>query len=387
MRSYFSVIILLTAFSLCSSAKETSPGVLVDPKATPETVTLYQNLKYIAKEHMLFGQYRAYTRGKHAQPEEERESNPDFNQTDTKTLVGQHPAVIEFGLHKPEVYDYWIKLAPELHRRGVLISLSSHSRNPDLEIPYNHSHKDNRGDPVRKVIDRSSPDHKAYMEVLRSYGEFIKRLKDDQGRPIPVLLRLYHEHSGGWFWWGTKTCTPEEFNELWKMTFHFFRDEMEIHNAIYVLSPSKPTSVEKYLARFPGPEYVDVIGFDCYAAEDLPHLLLASARATCELARKYDKVAAITEFGFRKGFNSETDVEFYTKAFLENLKTDPLANEVAFALTWFGREPRDDIESGNWSPYPDEPTSKHVFPDFVKFHQDPWTVFEGDLPSLYQTRD
>ncbi|MEM6911631.1 MAG: glycosyl hydrolase [Verrucomicrobiota bacterium] len=357
---------------------------LVDREATPETVRFYNNLKQVAKEHLLYGQYRAYTYGKHTESQEIRNSQPKFDQTDTKDLVGQHPAVVELGLHKPEYYPYWSKLVPELHRRGVVISLSSHSRNPDLEIPYNHSHKDNRGDPVTKVLDRDSQDHKAYLETLRSYGDFIKGLKDEQGNPIPVLLRLYHEHTGGWFWWGTKTCTPEQYNELWKMTVHFFKDEMDLHNLIYVLSPSKPTTVEKYLSRFPGPEYVDVIGFDCYAPIGLPETMLACAQTVTQLAREYDKVAAITEFGFKNGFSTTTSASFYTEIFLENIKTDPMAHEVAFALTWFGRKPGGDENPHNWSPYPDEPTSKHVFPDFENFHQDPWTVFEGDLPNLYR---
>ncbi|MEM0964895.1 MAG: glycosyl hydrolase [Verrucomicrobiota bacterium] len=373
----------LFLFCVVATFKPSSAStVLSDPDATPETIVLYENLREAAKDHLLYGQYRAYTFGKHTQPEEHREKEPRFDQTDAGALVGAHPAVVEFGLHKPEYYDYWKKLAPELHRRGVIISLSSHSRNPDLEIPYNDSHKDNRGDPVTKVLDRSSADHQAYMEVLRSYGEFIRDLRDDEGKPIPVLLRLYHEHTGGWFWWGSRTCTPEQFNELWKMTIDFFRDEMDLHNLILVISPDKPFTKEKYLSRLPDLEYVDIMGMDAYMGD--PEQFLLCARNTVELAREHNKIPAITEFGFRRGFSQQTDPQFYTKMFLENIQEDPVANEMAFALTWFGRKPEGSEEPVNWTAYDDEPTTMHIYPDFVKFRNDPWTVFEGDLPNLYQ---
>ncbi|MEM1158393.1 MAG: glycosyl hydrolase [Verrucomicrobiota bacterium] len=357
---------------------------LSDPQATRETVILYENLKKIAKEHLLYGQCTPYTRGKHTQSEEARRTKPRFDQTDAMALVGAHPAVAEFGIHKEERYAYWQKLIPELHRRGVIISLSSHPRNPDLEVPHNNSHKSNEGDPVTKVLDRSSKDHQGWMKQLRVYGEFIESLKDDQGRPIPILLRLYHEHTGGWFWWGNKTATPEQFNELWRMTIDFFREDMELHNLILVISPSKPTTREKYMSRFPGMDYVDVFGFDSYELENGPQILLDCSRVVAQLAQENDKIAAITEFGYKKGFSQQTSAEFFTEMFLENIKQDPLASQVAYALTWFGREPEGVEETTNWSAYDDEPTSKHVYPDFVKFREDPWVLFEGDFPNPYK---
>ncbi|MEM6655306.1 MAG: glycosyl hydrolase [Planctomycetota bacterium] len=368
---------LMLALVLIGSPAGASP--LSDPEATPETVLLYNNLKRAAKQHLLYGQYSPFTRGKHVV-----EDRPSVDVSDCHTLVGAHPAVVEFGLHKTENYAFWRRAIPELHKRGILISLSSHSRNPDLTIPYNHSHMDNRGDPVRKVLDRTSSDHRAYIELLNGYGNFIRSLRDEAGRPIPVFLRMYHEHSGHWFWWGSKTCTPEEFNALWRMTADHFRNTMGLHNLILVISPSKPETTDKFLERFPGQDYVDVYGFDSYASERLPELLLSCSRVVADLARKDQKVAAITEFGVKGGLSATTDPRFYSRMFLDELKSDPLASEVAYALTWFGREPRVDDTTGNWSAYPDEPSTRHVYRDFVDFRADPWTVFEGDYRNLYK---
>lgn len=375
--SFFATLVLFSATVLA----QTSSSPLSDPEATPETIRLYENLKLAAKHRLLYGQMRAFSRGKHAPNAKEREANPLDLKSDTLALVGKNPAVVEFGLHLYDDYEFWQTIAPELHRRGILISLSAHSKNPDLEVPHNNSHKSNEGDPVTKVLDRDSADHREYMKVLRRYGEFIRGLKDDQGRPIPVLFRPYHEHTGGWFWWGTRTCTPEQYNELWKMTIDFLRDEMDLHNLILVISPSKPTTRERFLSRFPGEDYVDVYAFDSYAYDDGPEVLLECSRVVVELAREDGKVAAITEFGYKNGLTNETAADHYSRMFLDNIKNDPVAHEVAYALTWFGND--SDDGGSNWSPYKDEPMTKHIYPDFVEFSEDPWTVFEGDLPNLY----
>ncbi|MEM1222084.1 MAG: glycosyl hydrolase [Verrucomicrobiota bacterium] len=372
------IVILAGAFVLTSSL---TASPLSDPEATPETVRLYENLKLASKHRLLYGQMRAFSKGKHTPSEKERAENPLDLASDALALIGKNPAVVEFGLHIYDDYEFWQTIAPELHRRGILISLSAHSKNPDLEVPDNNSHKSNEGDPVTKVLDRSSPDHKAYMDVLRGYAEFIRGLKDYQGRPIPVLLRLYHEHTGNWFWWGSKTCTPEQYNQLWRMTIDFMRDDMDLHNLILVISPSKPETKEKFLRRFPGEDYIDVYGFDSYAFETGPEILLTCSRVVVNLAREHGKIAAITEFGYKNGLREETAADHYSRMFLDNIKNDPIAHEVAYALTWFGN---DEDEGGhNWSAYKDEPWTKHIYPDFVKFFEDSWTVFEGDLPNLY----
>lgn len=357
-------------------------ATLSDPRATPETVQLFENLKRVAKDRLLYGQYRAFTSGKFTQSDADRAASPSMELSDTRALIGKHPAIVEFGLHKTEYYDYWRAISPEIHRRGILISLSSHSRNPDLAISDNGSHKDNRGDPVAKVLDERSHDHAEYIKVLRGYGKFIQSLRDDSGRPIPVFVRLYHEHNGGWFWWGSKACSPQQYNELWKMTADFFRNEMNLHNLILVLSPSKPDSVQKYMRRFPGTDYVDVFGFDCYADKQEAELMVKCARTVAQLARQHGKIAAITEFGYKNGISQMTDSDYYRRVFLENIARDSLAREVVYALTWFGRKPEQG-ETKNWSPYRDEPSSKHVFAGFREFFQSESTIFEGDLPSLY----
>ena len=89
-------------------------------------------------------------------------------------------------------------------------------------------------------------------------------VKDDKGTLIPVVFRMYHEHTGAWFWWGSKQCTPEEYKQLWIMTVEYLRDKKNVHNLLYAYSPSETKNEAEYLERYPGDEYVDIVGYDCY---------------------------------------------------------------------------------------------------------------------------
>ena len=70
---------------------------------------------------------------------------------------------------------------------------------------------------------------------------------------------------GNWFWWGKNHCTVEEFKELYRFTVTYLRDSLQVHNFLYAFSPDCGFTTEKgYLERYPGDEYVDVVGMDNY---------------------------------------------------------------------------------------------------------------------------
>lgn len=86
-----------------------------------------------------------------------------------------------------------------------------------------------------------------------------------QNKGIPVIWRPLHEASGNiyqyaggkaWFWWGANGA--EAYKKLWRYMFDFFRQK-GLNNLIWVW-----TSQTKDVAFYPGDEYVDIIGRDCY---------------------------------------------------------------------------------------------------------------------------
>lgn len=80
-----------------------------------------------------------------------------------------------------------------------------------------------------------------------------------------MIFRPYHEFDGDWFWWGRSHCTIDEFKTLWRFTVAYLRDSLEVHNFIYAFSPDNKFNTEsEFLERYPGDEWVDMVGMDNY---------------------------------------------------------------------------------------------------------------------------
>ena len=57
----------------------------------------------------------------------------------------------------------------------------------------------------------------------------------------------------------------------------------------------------------------------------------------------------------------------------------PLRRRIVYALVW--RNANEAIKPGHhYGPYPGHPSA----PDFVRFYQEPFVLFEDELPDLYR---
>mmetsp|Transcript_11699 Transcript_11699/g.31525 ORF Transcript_11699/g.31525 Transcript_11699/m.31525 type:complete len:571 (-) Transcript_11699:88-1800(-) len=154
----------------------------------------------------------------------------------------------------------WIRKA---HSMGGVITLSMHNDNPLT----GKSAWDNTTGTVASILPGGVM-HEEWMGRLGKLADFVESLA-----PIPILFRPYHEANHVWSWWGAGACTREEFVQLWRMTVDFFlQRETWTRNALFVISPQDPTKVgsgdlddlDEYFSRYPGDDYVDVLGFDGY---------------------------------------------------------------------------------------------------------------------------
>ena len=141
----------------------------------------------------------------------------------------------------------------------------------------------------------------AYLDIIADYS---KRL---QAENIPVIFRPFHENNGSWFWWGSG-ISPETYKSIFRYAVEYLQAS-GVHNMLYVYSPNGPFADEaKYMERYPGDEYVDILAFDYYddyntypATSD--GSFFAALDKTCQvvasLASARGKVAAISETGVR----------------------------------------------------------------------------------------
>ncbi|AYO56882.1 beta-mannosidase [Chryseobacterium sp. 6424] len=342
---------------------------LSDPDATPETVKLYENLVKAQKKGYFVGHQDDLAYGVYWKYQEGR--------SDVKEVVKDFPAVYGWELGDLELghdknldgvpFDKMKQFIKEGHQRGGIITLSWHPNNPITGK--------NAWDPSNKSISEILPNgskHELFKTYLDKVAGFISDLKDKNGKPIPVLWRPWHEHTGTWFWWGVNSATDEEYREFFRYTLDYWRKTKNLHNLISVYNTGTEfNSPEEYLKRYPGDEYVDMFTFDAYQrssveegykfAEQIDTLLKNMNLAGVQ----HSKITAIGEIGY----NQIPDHQWFTKI----LKPVFDKHQFSYVLFWrnAGFKPGNN-EVEYYLPFKGHPSEK----DFQKFYKDRKTLFE-----------
>lgn len=113
-----------------------------------------------------------------------------------------------------------------------------------------------------KLLDKNTQEYKAMEAYWDKAGAALAELRD---AGVPVLWRPFHEFDGDFFWWakdsnGNKTEDGTNFKKLWKLMYDHYTNDLGLTNLIWVLGYGGTVKENWY----PGDEYVDVIGSDCY---------------------------------------------------------------------------------------------------------------------------
>jgi len=363
MNKFIKVFIFLFITGIGSKAQ------MVDPKATDETKALFFNLRKLMGQGLMMGHQDAMAYGINA--DKSSWTNQDAK-SDIKEVCGDYPAVYGWELGCLELdsscnldhvnfgrMKFWIK---EAYKRGGLITISWHANNPtNGENAWN-----TKGNAVHKVLPGGELAEK-YKTWLNKVAAFLKDLNDDAGKPIPIIFRPYHENTGNWFWWGNMS-DKAEYKALWHYTISYFRDTLNIHNLLYAYSPINVYTKAEYLDRYPGDECIDVIGLDNYGSND--KRFIKTLQIIAQIAVDRNKIPALTE----TGVNKQERATFWTEELLGQIKKDKLAKKVIYALAW-----RNADQTQFFAPYPGHP----IVSDFLKFYNDPFSIFNRDMPDLY----
>ena len=335
---------------------------MVDPGATPETKALYANLWCMCFHGVMFGHhdYPSYGIGWRG----------DADRSDVKDIVGSHPAV--YSLDMAGINDRKIELLREAHRRGGVSMLVWHQSNPLTEGPDKKYPVGTAWDNT-KVVDQILTEGSAmnikYKARLDGVAEALKKMVDDQDRPIPVIFRPLHEHTQTWNWWGRSATTDREFIAFWRFIVSYLRDTKDVHNVIYAISPQMDAvyddPVGRILFRWPGDQWVDFIGMDCYHGRNTA-AFESNVQAMVEVRGLRHKPVGITE----TGLENDHKADYWTQDVLRVLRGEPCAMVVAW---------RNDNPRHAYGPYPSDASAE----DFKLFDADEWTLLERDLPDMY----
>lgn len=365
-------VVALSCITICHS----QDFQLIDRQATPETRALATNLFKLSEDHTLFGHQHATEYG--------HGWSGDDDRSDVKSVTGSHPAVIgvDFlgftGSSEEETTkekERVAKIVADTYNRGGVIAAAWHFINPVSKGGFYWV--DSVSLPAVKYLIPGGQAHEKYKAILNDIGEWAKNVKGADGKVVPMIFRPYHEFDGGWFWWGAPHCTKEEFISLWRFTVSYLRDSVGVHNFIYAFSPdNRFRTEEKFLERYPGNEWVDMVGMDNYGdvGRDRYDIKLAARKLkiVSGYAIKANKLAAFTE----TGLESIPNPTWWTETLLKILRFDKNMR-LCYVLVW-----RNDSRSKThyYAPYPGHTS----VPDFLKFYNDPYTLFENDLKNIYR---
>ena len=373
MKIFRTLALAATAAALAFGARAQSTASAgtppADPAATPQTKLLLANLHRLVGRGVMFGHQDDLAYG----VDQGKMWKGDANRSDVKSVTGAYPAVFGWELGHLELdsarnldgvpfarIQGYIKQA---YAQGSVVTISWHLNNP-------HNGK-TAWDTARtvKYILPGGADHAKYVSYLDRLATFLGGLKGPKGEAIPIIFRPFHEHTGSWFWWGQKECTAAEFKALWQFSVSYLHNQKKLHNLIIAYSAADFTSEAQYLERYPGDEYVDVMGFDDYCGKDAEQFRQGIDKKMAMLqtiSRAHRKLPALTEFGYE----GLPDPTWWTKTMLPLLQKYP----VSYALTWRNGDP-----THFYAPFPDQASAA----DFKQFSQAKNVLFADRLAPLH----
>ena len=260
-----------------------------------------------------------------------------LERSDVKDVTGKFPLLLGFDLGGIELADSCnldgvpfglIRRASLKHiERGGIVTFSWHPRN----IVTGSDAWDVSTPGIVTACLEGGQKHEEFMLWLQRAADFMTSLGGD----TPVIIRPWHENLGSWFWWGKDHCTNEEYIALFRQTKDYF-DSRGLSNILWCYSPNGNCGADAYMSRYPGDEYVDILGIDTYEGLGGRPLEEAAAFYRKEvrenltyleaLAKEHGKLMCFAE----TGLEGLPDGSWWTESLYPAIKDFP----IAYVLTW-----------------------------------------------------
>ena len=310
-------------------------------------------------------------------------------------------ALITLSAHMPnfDVIDKRVKAYEASGETGTESDTLGYWKAEDGSRQYNFSGY-TPGTLTGNVVKRIMPGqdlnylYTDYLDLIADYAKAV------EGDGITILFRPFHENTGSWFWWGAALCDEQAYINLYRYTVDYMKETKGVHNMLYVYGPgSEAANVEEYTARYPGDDYVDMIGYDLYHQNPSPENEAGYLQSVSkqngilkEFAAAHNKLYAITETGVADKNAEGADValqrtgnkvkDWYMQL-LDQISED---GGVCYFLVWANFS-----ENGSfYLPYVTEKKENGVLhghemmDEFIKFYNDGRSVFATDMNSGFK---
>jgi len=266
---------------ITATYKDLDPALLLDPAATTATVNLWNYLKSIYGQKMLTGCWTETQFGGNAK---------------VVSCTGETPAI--WGQDMNSWYSNrtefnWINTWNQniagfktAYNRGQILQVNWHWQMPSSKVAgvYTRDAWGKNSAGVSQMMttqqwaDIVTPRTALYDAMIEDIDyhvvNFLKKIVDKNGIPIPIIFRPLHEIDGGWFWW-TCTTDPTKTAKLFKILQDRIINFHGCHNLIWVYNPGvicnggswPPYQTSEFARRkafYPGDAFCDITGIDLY---------------------------------------------------------------------------------------------------------------------------
>jgi len=356
---------------------------MVDGNATKETAALFYNLKKLAKTKIVIGQQDAFNSFY-------QDAGGD---SDIKKNTGFDPAVLGSDFmfitdkNNNNQADNWfyqqeIKIVSDVklaYAKGMITTFCWHLREPYKEDSfYTADMTSEQKTTAFKSILPGGANHEWYKKKLDKVASVVSNLKGTNGELIPIIFRPFHEFDGSWFWWGANFCSPEEYKTAYQFTVDYLKNTKGVHNILYAFSPDNSYTTESnYLSRYPGDQYVDVLGMDNYGDFDNQGSTGATRansklKIISDLAIKKVKIAALTETGYQVTSTKPPVTDWFSAYLYSALTSNNI--EVSYVLFWVNSKDAYFVPNGTVS----------NAADFKTFSSKTKSALVNSLPKMYE---
>ena len=352
---------------------------MVDKNASTETAALFYNLRNLGKSKTLIGQQDAFN-----------SFYQNSGSSDIKKTTGNDPSILGsdfmFITDKDNPNNNWyvqqenkiIQDSKDAYAKGMINTFCWHLREPYNEKSfYSADMTSEQRTDAFKSLAPGGKFNDWYKKKLDKVASVVSNLKDTNGKQIPIIFRPFHEFDGNWFWWGANYCTAEEYISVYRFTVNYLRDTKNVHNILFAFSPDNSyTTPSSYLSRYPGDDYVDVLGMDNYGDFDNKgtsgaSLANSKLKLISDLAISKNKIAALTETGYRVTSTTPAINNWFSTYLYDAITNNNL--QIAYVMFW------SNTSSGYYVPTP----GNSNVADFQNFTLKSKIILQNNISKMY----